>query len=460
MDSGHAFRNRLRRIGGPMNPFRQLRRFRRRLGLGAGTDVEGTIERVTAGASLTSENLWLLACSAILASIGLDVSSAAVIIGAMLISPLMGPILGVGLGMGITHRDLLQRSIRELAVATIFTIAVSAAYFSLSPLATPTSEMIARTRPTLLDVGVAFFGGIAGIVAGSRKQQSLALPGVAIATALMPPLCTAGFGLATANWAFFVGAFYLYGLNAVFIALSTFLVVRILHFPHHAEVTLEARRREQRLMAIVAVIATLPSVYFLYDAVRGVREHKRITDFVQQEVEAPGRAAPQWEHDHGEGEEVLRIYVAGHPIDSAGVDSLQTALRHYGLRGVRLDIVQSDISAEDLHRFQGDVQRDILRATSDILAARDSAAQSARRQDSLRLSTAARELVSAFPEIDGVTYAPRLDLLSPDSVPSPPAFFIRFTRETRRASRQDILARSVALLRKRLGADSLSVLER
>ncbi|HET9462021.1 MAG TPA: hypothetical protein VFO56_08805, partial [Gaiellaceae bacterium] len=161
-----------------------------------------------------------------------------------------------------------------------------------------------------------------------------------------------------------------------------------------------------------------------------------------------------------EGEEVLRIYVAGDPIDSAGVDSLHAALPDHGLQGVRLDIVQSDISAEDLHRFQGDVQRDILRATSDILAARDSVAQSRRRQDSLQLSTAARELVSAFPEIDGVTYAPRLELLSPDSVPSPPAFFIRFTRETRRTSRQDILARSVALLRKRLGVDTLSVLER
>ncbi len=443
-----------------MNSFRQFRRFGRRLALRAGTDVEGTIQRVTAGASLTSENLWLLACSAILASIGLDVSSAAVIIGAMLISPLMGPILGVRLGMGIMQRDLLQRSIRELGLATIFTIAVSAAYFVVSPLAIPTSEMIARTRPTLLDVGVAFFGGVAGIVAGSRKQQSLALPGVAIATALMPPLCTAGFGLATGNWAFFLGAFYLYGLNAVFIALSTFLVVRMLRFPHHDEVTVEARQRERRMVAIVAVIATLPSMYFLYDAVRGVREHNRITDFVHRQVVAPGRAVPQWEHEHDNRGELLKIYVAGHPIDSAGIDSLRAALPRYGLRGMRLEIVQSDVSVNDLRRFQGDVQRDILRAMSTALSARDSAARSSRRQDSLRVSTAARELVSAFPEIEELTYAPRLDLLSPDSVPSRPAFFVRFARETRAASRRDILVRARALLRKRLGVDSLAILER
>ena len=444
-----------------MTPFlRQFGRLRERIGLHAGTDVGGTIERITSGASLTSENLWLLICSAILASIGLDVSSAAVIIGAMLISPLMGPILGVGLGMGITNRELLQRSIRELAVATFITISVSAAYFVLSPLAMPTGELIARTRPTLLDVGVAFFGGIAGIVAGSRKQQSLALPGVAIATALMPPLCTAGFGLATGNWSFFFGAFYLYGLNAIFIALSTFTVVRLLRFPHHEEVTIEARRRERRMVTMVAAVATLPSMYFLYDAVREVRENRRIAEFVAREVEAAGRAAPQWEHDHRRGDEVLKIYIAGHPIDAAGVDSLLAAMPSYGMRGVRLDIVQSDISAEDLDRFQGDVQRDILRAVASSIAARDSAVQFRQRKDSLQLSTAARELVSAFPEIRGVSYAPRLDLLAPDSVPSTPVFFLQFAEATGPISRQDILVRAQALLRQRLGTDSLSVLER
>jgi uncharacterized hydrophobic protein (TIGR00271 family) len=443
-----------------MKLLQQFRHFGQRIALRSGTDVEGTIGRVTAGASLTPENLWLLACSAILASIGLDVSSAAVIIGAMLISPLMGPILGVGLGIGITDRELLQRSIRELGLATIFTIAVSAAYFVISPLAVPTSEMIARTRPTLLDVAVAFFGGVAGIVAGSRKQQSLALPGVAIATALMPPLCTAGFGLATGNWAFFLGAFYLYALNAVFIALSTFLMVRILRFPHHEAASTEARQRERRMVAIVAVIATLPSMYFLYDAVRGVRERKRITDFVQQQVVGPGRAVPQWEHEHDRSGEVLKIYVAGHPIDSAGIDSLQAALPDRGLRGMRLEIVQSDVSVEDLRRFRGDVQRDLLRAMSNAFSVRDSASRLSRRLDSLRISTAARELVRAFPEIEALSYTPQLNLLSPDSVPVRPAFFVRFTGETRAETRRQILARAAALLRQRLAEDSLEVLER
>ncbi len=440
-----------------MNPVELLRH---RLALRAGTDVAGTVQRVAAGASLSAENLWLLGCSAVLASIGLDVGSAAVVIGAMLISPLMGPIIGVGLGMGITDRALLQRALRELGFATVFVLAASAAYFLVSPLAAPTTELVARTRPTLLDVGVAFFGGVAGIVAGSRKLPSIAIPGVAIATALMPPLCTAGFGLATGNWSFLLGAFYLYVLNAVFIALATFLVVRFLHFPHHEEVTDEARRRERRWVAAVTVVAMLPSAYFLYQTAIQVREQRRIASFVQGEIEARGRAAPQWEHRHQRDAEVLKLFIAGRPFEGPAADSLQAALPAYRLDGMRLELVQSDISAEDLQRFQSEVQRDILRAVSTVAAARDSAAQQRQRQDSLRLHAAARDVARTFPEIVELSYASRLNLLAADSVRSPPTVFVRFGPRVRPAERPGILTRSQALLRSRLGLDSLIVVPR
>jgi uncharacterized hydrophobic protein (TIGR00271 family) len=429
-----------------------------RLALRAETDAQGTVQRISAGATLSPENLWMLGSSAVLASIGLDVGSAAVVIGAMLISPLMGPILGVGLGVGVTDRALIQGSLRELGFATVVVLAVSGLYFLFSPLASPTTELLARTRPTLLDVGVAFFGGIAGIVAGSRKQPSLAIPGVAIATALMPPLCTAGFGLATGNWAFFLGAFYLYGLNAVFIALATFLMVRFLHFPHHEEATADERRRERRLVAVVTVVAALPSAYFLYDVARGVREQRRITTFFEREVVAPGRAVPQWEHHHGAGGEVLKIYIAGRPIEGAAVESLQAAAGGYGLDGMRLELVQSDVSAEDLRRFQGEVQREILSATSTSAMARDSAARDRLRQDSLRLVAAAREVASAFPEIIGLAYARVANLLAPDSVLSAPAVFVTFAPRTRPSEQRAIVARSQAMLRERLGSGSLVVL--
>jgi uncharacterized hydrophobic protein (TIGR00271 family) len=429
----------------------------RRLSLRATTDVEGTVRRISASAALTAENLWLLVCSAILASIGLDTSSAAVIIGAMLISPLMGPILGVGLGMGVTDRALLQRSLRELAIGTAFSIGASALYFAASPLAVATPELIARTRPTLLDVGVAFFGGLAGVIAGSRKDISLALPGVAIATALMPPLCTAGFGLATGNWAFLAGAFYLFLLNAVFIALATFVVVRLLHFPHHEEATEAERRKERRLVTTVAIVATLPSVYFLYDAALRIREVSRITSFIEREIEHEGRAVSQWEHEHGGGE-VLKVYIAGNPVDSAEASSIRGAMGRYQLDRFQLELIQSDVSTADLTRLEGEVQRGILRAVTAATAARDST--TARSRDMSRLvGDLARELAATFPEIAGVMHVPRLDLLAPDSATTE-AFLLTFGTAVGREIRRDVLARAQALARTRMSSQRIVVVER
>ena len=181
-----------------------------------GTDVFGTIEHIKKDINIRGSNIWILVCSTMLASIGLDLNSAAVIIGAMLISPLMSPILGIGLAVGINDRDTLIESLKNFGLAIAVSLLTSVFYFLITPLGEPTSEIIARTQPTLLDVFVAIFGGIAGIVAGSRKEKTSAIPGVAIATALMPPICVAGFGIATGHWNYFAGAFYLFFINAVF----------------------------------------------------------------------------------------------------------------------------------------------------------------------------------------------------------------------------------------------------
>jgi uncharacterized hydrophobic protein (TIGR00271 family) len=431
---------------------------RRRLSLRATTDTEATVRRVSANVVLTTENLWLLVCSAILASVGLDISSAAVIIGAMLISPLMGPILGVGLGIGVTDRVLLQRSLRELAIGTAVSIGASALYFLASPLAVATPELISRTRPTLLDVGVAFFGGLAGIIAGSRKDISMALPGVAIATALMPPLCTAGFGLATGSWSFFLGALYLFMLNAVFIALATFVVVRVLGFPHHEEATEAARRKEHRIVATVAILATIPSVYFLYDTALRIREQTRIASFVDREVERQGRAVPQWEHDHDKGE-VLKIYIAGPPIDSAQAKLLQASLARYKLSRFRLDLVQSDVSAQDLTRLEGEVQRGILRAVAAATASRDSITAARVRDLNQLQKDVAHELSVTFPEIRSVAHVNPLDLLAPDSVATE-AFLVTFGPSVRAVTRRDVLRRAQELVRTRLGSQRIVVQER
>ncbi|HSA57090.1 MAG TPA: DUF389 domain-containing protein, partial [Gemmatimonadaceae bacterium] len=185
----------------------------RTMSLAAGTDREGTVTRVRADVPLRGTNIWLLICSALLACIGLDTSSAAVIIGAMLISPLMAPILGIGVGVGINDRTLMRSALTSFGGATLASLLTATLYFLVTPLGELTPELRSRTIPTLLDVGVAFFGGVAGIVAGSRREKTVAIPGVAIATALMPPLCTAGFGLASGLFSVFFGAIYLFFIN-------------------------------------------------------------------------------------------------------------------------------------------------------------------------------------------------------------------------------------------------------
>ena len=184
-------------------------------------------ERIRGDVEMRGANLWVLMFAIFIASIGLNVNSTAVIIGAMLISPLMGPIMGIGYGAGINDFSLLRKGFKNLAIATVIALTTSTLYFLISPLSSAQSELLARTTPTVWDVLIGFFGGLAGIVATTRKEKTNVIPGVAIATALMPPLCTAGFGLATGNMSYFFGAFYLYIINFVFIALSSFLIIRV-----------------------------------------------------------------------------------------------------------------------------------------------------------------------------------------------------------------------------------------
>lgn len=190
-----------------------------------------TIESIKKGVEFKGTNLWVLIFATFVASLGLNTNSTAVIIGAMLISPLMGPIMGFGLGLGISDFDLIKRSFRNFATATVFSVITSTLFFLISPISEAQSELLARTQPTVYDVLIAFFGGLAGIVASSTKSKGNVIPGVAIATALMPPLCTAGFGLASGNLYYFFGAFYLYFINTVFISLATYMVVRLLKYP-------------------------------------------------------------------------------------------------------------------------------------------------------------------------------------------------------------------------------------
>lgn len=225
-------------------------------------------------------NLWILMFAIVVASVGLNMNSPAVIIGAMLISPLMGPINGIGYSIATYNFVLFRRSLKNLSFALIVGLLASTAYFALSPISTAYSELLARTSPTIYDVMIAMFGGLAGFVAMSSKQKGNVLPGVAIATALMPPLCTAGYGLATGQFEFFFGALYLFTINTVFIALATLIVSQLLKFPIRTNIEAKQKRKIKQGIYVVLFFILVPSIYFGFQLVKQERFNENAKKFI------------------------------------------------------------------------------------------------------------------------------------------------------------------------------------
>lgn len=245
-------------------------------------DFDKIHETIEKDLNFKGTNLWILAFAIIVASVGLNMNSTAVIIGAMLISPLMGPINGMGYSVATYNMALFRKSAKNFSFAVIASLIASTAYFAITPISTAHSELLARTSPTIYDVLIALFGGLAGIVAISSKQKGNVIPGVAIATALMPPLCTSGYGLATGQMNFFFGAFYLFTINTVFIAISSVVISQILQFPIRTIVDAGQKKRVNRWISIVIAIVLIPSIYFGYNLVVKEKFVGNSNDFVQR----------------------------------------------------------------------------------------------------------------------------------------------------------------------------------
>ena len=305
-----------------------------------------TIEEIKKGVVFRGTNLWILIFAIMVASVGLNVNSPAVVIGAMLISPLMGPIMGIGLGVGINDLELIVKALRNLGIAVAISVLTSAAYFWISPLNDAQSELLARTSPTLWDVLIALFGGLAGIVAGSRKEKSNAIPGVAIATALMPPLCTAGFGLATAQWNYFFGAFYLFFINSVFISFSTYLIVRLLRFKSKDFVDKARELRVRRLIAVFIILTIIPSIYTAYKVVNQSLFERYAQQFITQEMRFDNCQVINKNFTYEQGEKQIEVTLFGEPIDEAQLQELEKRLPDYNLPNARL-IVRQGYTGED-----------------------------------------------------------------------------------------------------------------
>lgn len=307
------------------------------LSLRAETDYEASVEQVRDDARLRSGGAWALVFAILIASVGLNVNSTAVIIGAMLISPLMGPIVGMGVALATSDVLLLRRSARSLLVATTIALAASTLFFFISPLAEAQSELLARTRPTLYDVLIALFGGAAGIVAVTRKaNKSQVVPGVAIATALMPPLCTAGFGLAHGDLWFFLGAMHLFLINALFICLATLGFVRLMRFPQATRSESATQGRAHTVILVLTLVLVVPSVYTGWNVVQETRFKGAARRFVAEHLAFTDRSVINTAFRYGRDSSTIEATIIGEPLVPAQVDSLRQRLPAYGLATTRL----------------------------------------------------------------------------------------------------------------------------
>jgi uncharacterized hydrophobic protein (TIGR00271 family) len=306
-----------------------------------GSDPDKTREAIVHDIEFRGANVWSLIASIFIASIGLNMNSTAVVIGAMLISPLMGPIIGLGYSIAINDLTLLIKSIKNFGVMVVLAITTSTFYFWISPLSAASAELIGRTQPTLLDLFVAIFGGIAGIVSISKSERTNVIPGVAIATALIPPLCTAGYGIADGNFMYFLGASYLFLINSVFISLAAFVIIRYLRFPFKEHVDPKRQKKVKRVMIYISILVMIPSAYTFWNAIEKFNFESQSSIFIDEVCNSPGSKILKsdfiFEKDTSN---FIDLYVIGETIDSSTIGNWNRSLADFRLKNTVLRVFQ------------------------------------------------------------------------------------------------------------------------
>ena len=365
-------------------------------------------ESIREGVSFRGINILILIVAIFIASLGLNVNSTAVIIGAMLISPLMGPIIGIGLAVGIHDFELMKRSFRNLFMATLFSVATSCLYFLVSPVNAHHSELLARTSPTIYDVFIGFFGGAAGILAIGSRVKGNVIPGVAIATALMPPLCTVGYGLATWQMSYFFGAFYLFFINSVFIACATTLGVKLMKYHVKDFSNPQRARRVRRTVYAVAILTMIPACWLTWRMYRQSTFEANCDRFVAQQFDFHGTQVLHTQAKFGGPQgNMLTVSLVGRvlPQDSLLL-ALTDKLPDYHLGGTRLRIVQGDDPGATFNATEvtSTMLRDMYQVTQERIN------RQAATIDSLRAVGAEM----ARNDTMGATLAPELRVLFPD----------------------------------------------
>ncbi|MEO7960005.1 MAG: TIGR00341 family protein [Ginsengibacter sp.] len=410
--------------------------FARFLNIRDNADFEKTRAEIVDGIKIRGYNFWILICSTILASIGLDTNSAAVIIGAMLISPLMSPILGVGLSVAIHDRRLFAYSFQNLATSVLISLGASIIYFYLSPLGEPTPELHARTFPTLLDVLVALFGGIAGIVSISRHESTNAIPGVAIATALMPPLCTAGFGIATANWNYFLGAFYLFFINAVFISMATYLISRYLNFPEKPFINKNVGLQYRRWFVIISIIALTPSIYFLYTVYKNAAVKTDIENYVIKPIRSRGNEILKWESQNQDSASIIKVYYSGGQLGDSLQNKIDSTLAKNGMKKYRVVPMRVNLTKEEVNQLSSETTKKIIEDMH--LQELQEGLRLKYNEDSLSFTPLFRETQIAFPLIDTMTNGWVMHPTKQNTIDTLPIVFYKSSRSLDAATSEQL----------------------
>lgn len=360
-------------------------------------------EDIKKGIIFRGTNLWILIFAILLASVGLNMNSTAVIIGAMLISPLMGPINGMGYSIATYNGELFQKSVKNFTFAIVISLATSTLYFAISPVSTAHSELLARTSPTIYDVLIALFGGLAGIVALSTKQKGNVIPGVAIATALMPPLCTAGYGLATGQYQFFFGALYLFTINSIFIAIASVLVSQILQFPIRTNISESKKKKINRTITTVILLVLLPSIYFGYNLVNQEKFVQRSNQYISNISLFEGRYLLNNKIDPKNRK--IHLVFGGTTLSEQQKNKIEKKAKTFNLVDTEIIIEQGltfgGLNDEAIEMYKLKEQLNDLNL---ILQKKESEIDSIKRKENIG-KVILQEIRSIFPEVQACSYS-------------------------------------------------------
>ena len=364
-------------------------------------------------------NLWVLICAILVASVGLNMNSTAVIIGAMLISPLMGPINGMGYSLATYDFTLFKKAIKNFSFAVLVSLLTSALYFFISPVSTAHSELLARTSPTIYDVFIALFGGVAGMLALSSKLKGNVIPGVAIATALMPPICTAGYGLATLQFTFFFGALYLFTINTVFIAVAALFVSQVLKFPIRDIVDKDRSRRLNHYITLILVVTAIPSLYFGYQLV----QNERFSDNAKKLI---GNVSVQensylLESSVNPISKTIRLIYSGYGVSDNAIRDIKMTADKLDLDSSRVTIISSSMDNEHFPQTQK-LTTETENLNNKLTATSFALQQSQNKLDSLKTievqgRSMLKEIKEFYPQIIACSYA--VTYIHPDTVKTP-----------------------------------------